>query len=221
MQYSTCRHLKEDGTYCGSPALADRSYCYYHLNLLGRRLRRAQALRRGLACPVQLPPLDSLRGIHIALAEVLEALAHGQLEPRAAGQMLYALQQTTSVLRAINEEAEWQDDDVDKTDDSRIRAFPGFEAQYGLPFGIDLEAPPEEALRQAEANPAAPPQPHTPPTPACVVRAEKGKTDPDDPSFNGLRQQLQFIEDKVRRNQQEKKTPASAALAEQEVADTA
>ena len=224
MQYSTCRHLKEDGTYCGVAALANRRYCYYHLNLRGRRLRRAQALRRGQSCPVQIPPLDTLRGIHIALTEVIDALAHGQIEPRAAGQMLYAIQQTTSVLRAINEEAEWQDDDLDDTDDSRIREFPNFEVQYGLPFGVDLEAPPEVALQQAEDNPAAPPPPEqseplTKSAPTRVVRAEK--RDADGPSYNDLRQQLQFIQDAVRRNEQEKKPPASAALEGEEAADTA
>jgi hypothetical protein len=30
MQYETCRHIKEDGTYCGSPALHEQKYCYYH-----------------------------------------------------------------------------------------------------------------------------------------------------------------------------------------------
>jgi len=227
MQYSTCRHLKEDGTYCGSPALADRSHCYYHLNILGRRLRRAQALRRGQSCPVYIPPLDSLRGIHVALTEVIDALAHGQIEPRAAGQMLYGLQQTTSVLRAMNEEAEWQDDDLDDTDDSRIREFPNFEAQYGLPFGLDLEAPPEVALQKAEDNPTAPPppqppQPVTKAAPARAVRAQKRSS--DGPSYNDLRERLQFIEDAVRRNEQERKPPASAAhegLEEEEDADTA
>jgi hypothetical protein len=28
-QYETCRHVKEDGAYCGSPALRERKYCYY------------------------------------------------------------------------------------------------------------------------------------------------------------------------------------------------
>ena len=166
-----------------------------------------------------IPPLDSLRGIHVALTEVIDALAHGQIEPRAAGQMLYGLQQTTSVLRRINEEAEWQDDDLDDTDDSRLREFPDFEAQYGLPFGVDLEAPPEVALQKAEANPAAPPppqqpQPVTKAAPARAVRAEK--RNPDGPSYNDLREQLQFLQDAVRRNEQEKKPPASAALEEEE-----
>lgn len=225
MQYSTCRHLKEDGIYCGSPALADRSYCYYHLTLRGRRLRRAQALRRGMSCPVQIPPLDSLRGIHIALTEVLDALAHGQIEARAAGQMLYAIQQTTSVLRAINEEAEWQDDDLDDTDDSRIREFPNFEAQYGLPFGIDLEAPPEVALQQAEALPSTPAAPPTAPPAPPVERAVSRKPaagEKREVSFQDLQQQLRIVQEAARRRDAEaKKPPASAAPVASEVADTA
>jgi hypothetical protein len=45
MQYETCRHVKEDGAYCGSPALRERKYCYYHLMERGRRLRRARPSR--------------------------------------------------------------------------------------------------------------------------------------------------------------------------------
>jgi len=175
---------------------------------------------------VYIPPLDSLRGIHVALTEVIDALAHGQIEPRAAGQMLYGLQQTTSVLRAMNEEAEWQDDDLDDTDDSRIREFPNFEAQYGLPFGLDLEAPPEVALQKAEDNPVSTPPPQSPQpvtkaAPARAVRAQKRSSD-DGPSYNDLREQLQFIEDAVRRHEQERKPPTSIALEEdEEAADTA
>ena len=41
MELRTCDHLKEDGVYCNSPALRGRDYCYFHLNLRGRRLNRA------------------------------------------------------------------------------------------------------------------------------------------------------------------------------------
>jgi hypothetical protein len=47
MQYPTCCHIKLDGTYCGSPFLRDRKYCYHHLMQRGRRLRRARALPLG------------------------------------------------------------------------------------------------------------------------------------------------------------------------------
>jgi hypothetical protein len=32
MSYRTCDHLKEDGVLCGSPALHNHNFCYFHLN---------------------------------------------------------------------------------------------------------------------------------------------------------------------------------------------
>ena len=59
-QYPTCTHMKEDGTYCGSPALVNRRYCYFHLTQRGRRLRRARALRDQVNYRLDLPPLEDL-----------------------------------------------------------------------------------------------------------------------------------------------------------------
>jgi hypothetical protein len=39
MYCRTCDHLKEDGVCCDSPALRGRNYCFFRLNLRGRRLK--------------------------------------------------------------------------------------------------------------------------------------------------------------------------------------
>ena len=44
MSFRTCDHLKEDGVYCNSPVLRGRNYCYFHLNVRGRRLAQPVAL---------------------------------------------------------------------------------------------------------------------------------------------------------------------------------
>src|SRR5215469_8021204 len=99
MQYQTCSHIKEDGTYCGSPALQSHKYCHHHLKARGRRLRRARALRDNLPYRLDLPALDDLAAVQVALSEIVQALGSGQLDHRAAGKMLYAIQQTTSVIK--------------------------------------------------------------------------------------------------------------------------
>jgi hypothetical protein len=99
MQYETCRHVKEDGIYCGSPALQDRKYCHHHLIARGRRLRRARALREQVPYRMELPALEDLTAVQVALSEIVQALGSGQLDHRAAGKMLYAIQQTTSVIK--------------------------------------------------------------------------------------------------------------------------
>ena len=103
MQYETCRHVKEDGTYCGSPSLRDREYCYYHLTERGRRLRRARALRDNLPYRIDIQSLDNPYAVRAALTDIVQALAAGQLDARIAGKMLYAIQQVTAANRRIEQ----------------------------------------------------------------------------------------------------------------------
>jgi len=186
MQYETCRHVKEDGTYCGSPALRDRKYCYYHLMQRGRRLRRARALRDNLPYRLEIQSLDNLYAVRAALTEIAQALAAGQLDPRTAGKLLYAIQQVSATNRRIEQleaaQLENKKDAKDRVpevrarlsganlgsryDDARIQEFPEFEKQLGLPPGADLDAEtdavPQQAdeeaeLRQSESMPLPPP----------------------------------------------------------------
>jgi hypothetical protein len=73
MSCRTCDHLKEDGIYCDSPALRGQNFCYYHLNVRGRRLQMARARRRGEACRLQLPVLDDMHAVQASLMQVLDA----------------------------------------------------------------------------------------------------------------------------------------------------
>jgi len=223
MQYPTCCHIKEDGTYCGSPALRDCKYCHYHLISRGRRLRRARALRDNVAYRLDLPPLEDLAAVQVALSEITLALGAGQLDHRAAGKMLYAIQQTTSVIKfrakleaAQSQTAQQSAENVSLTSVSyqgaasqvaeklspasgsyqgaasaappavesslgfspcdsaapptpspvRVQAYPGFEQEFGINPGADVDAAIDLALRQAdeeaerlhaEAPPAPPP----------------------------------------------------------------
>jgi len=167
MQYETCRHLHPDGAYCGSPALRDRKYCYYHLLERGRRLRRARALRDNQPYRLEIQSLDNLYAVRAALTDIAQALAAGQLDPRTAGELLYAIQQVTAANRRIEQmEAEAAKHQPHADDNSRVQECPEFEQKFGLPPGADLDAETdavlhkadEEAeLRQAESLPMPPP----------------------------------------------------------------
>jgi len=166
MQYETCRHVKEDGTYCGSPALRDRKYCYYHLMHRGRRLRRARALRDNLPYRLEIQSLDNLYAVRAALTEIAQALAAGQLEARIAGKLLYAIQQVSATNRRIERLEAAQLDNKDGVpqvraplsganlgspkDDARIQEFPEFEKQFGIPPEADLDAETDAVLQQAD-----------------------------------------------------------------------
>ena len=168
MQYETCRHVKEDGAYCGSPALRERKYCYYHLMQRGRRLRRARALRDDLPYRLEIQSLDNLYAVRAALTDIAQALAAGQLEPRTAGKLLYAIQQVSSTNRRIEqmEAAVAKGLGSQPDDNSRIQEYPDFEKQLGLPPDVDLDvviaaveqkADEEAKYRKEDALPEPPP----------------------------------------------------------------
>ena len=172
MSFTTCRHLHPDGAYCGSPALRERKYCYYHLMERGRRLRRARALRDNQPYRLEIQSLDNLYAVRAALTDIAQALAAGQLDPRAAGKLLYAIQQVSSTNRRIEqmEAAQLENrknaPDQPHADDSHVQECPEFEAKFGLPPGADLDAvtdavlqkaDEEAALRHAESLPEPPP----------------------------------------------------------------
>ncbi len=169
MQYETCHHVKEDGAYCGSPALRDNKYCYYHLMQRGRRLRRARALRDNVPYRLDIPSLDSPYAVRNAISEIAQAIAAHQLEPLAAGKLLYAVQLAAANNRRIEKmEAKAAKEAVgSQTDDnSRIHEYPEFEKQFGIPPGADLDAETDAVFqradeevqyRQSESFPVLPP----------------------------------------------------------------
>src|SRR5271165_4795265 len=180
MSFTTCRHLHPDGAYCGSRALRERKYCYYHLMERGRRLRRARALRDNQPYRLQIPSLDNPYAIRAALSDVAQALAAGQLDPRVAGKLLYAIQLARAENKLIAQmEAEAAKDAVPQVrapllganlgshdDNSRLQEYPDLEQKLGLPPGADLDAEiavvernavEEEQLRQRESLPTPPP----------------------------------------------------------------
>jgi hypothetical protein len=197
MQYETCRHVKPDGAFCGSPALNNRKYCYYHLECRGRRLRRARALRDRVPYRVEIPPLDDLGSMQLALSEIVQALGAGQLDHRTGGKMLYAIQQAASLMkfRAKLEAAQPESQAVPQVRASllganlgspcdhvsRVHEYPGFEQEFGINPGTDVDAETartlrkadEEAeLRQADVLPAPPLGPRLSPVQFRVYREE-------------------------------------------------
>ena len=176
MQYETCRHLKPDGAYCGSPALQNRKYCFHHLTERGRRLRRARALRDNVPYRLEIPSLVDFDAVQFALTEITQAVGTGQLDHRAAGKMLYAVQQATSVIkyRAKLQAAQSETMQSETTTAakepvpqvraplsganlslpadgiSRVQEYPGFEQEFGIAAGTDVDTEITSTLHQAE-----------------------------------------------------------------------
>jgi hypothetical protein len=88
--YPLCRHTKTNGRRCQSPALSTSAFCHFHHKL--RRTRRSTiGSGPGLSSHV-LHPLRGAQSIQHALSMVISGLATGQIHPKQAGKMLFALQ---------------------------------------------------------------------------------------------------------------------------------
>ncbi len=148
----TCGHVLESGRFCDSVALGGRKYCRFHLCERGRRLKMARARARGPRWRLDLPPLEDMHAVQSSIMRVLEALNHGVLEKGVGGLMLYGLQQAATNLRCPQEIWD-QASRFEVADGEGPTEYANFEADYGLPQGIDVDIPPEVAF--PEATPAA------------------------------------------------------------------
>src|SRR5271165_4964315 len=163
-----CLHVMEDGVFCRIAALSGRQYCYRHLRLRGQQMRMARAIAQRQPYQVVLPPLDDMQAVQAALAHVAAALSAGLLERHRAGLLLYTLQQASSNLRFLaRAEAQARarsnvaecapplspsvGDGVEPSGPQRVvEEYPGFEAEFGLPPGLDLTLPPQVAFPPPE-----------------------------------------------------------------------
>jgi len=145
MEYKTCTHTYDSGRACKSAAATGREFCGYHLRYRGRLLRMAQFRARHQPFDITLPPLDSLCSIHSALSQVAEALAADMIDPRRAQGLLKALRFAKENLKDSlkDDNTHWHDTPYYSVDAS---AYDNFEAEYGLPEGLDLSAPPDIAF---------------------------------------------------------------------------
>jgi hypothetical protein len=88
-----CAHVKPSGMRCGSPAMRDIEFCYYHKRThIGPRLLYPT-----------MTMLEDGHGVQAALMEVLCAIMDGVLSDRQAALMLYGLQTAASNLKRVEQ----------------------------------------------------------------------------------------------------------------------
>jgi hypothetical protein len=147
--------VKTNGKFCGSPALADDLYCYYHRSTRERTKRQLRHARQSK--PLQLPLLEDRESIQTAIGDVLNAILADRIDARKAGLLLYGLQTAASNARDCDFELSEYDEQID--------AYSEYE-QASLQEEIDDEIAEEAAAAQPEVTPTADPQPAPKPAPA-------------------------------------------------------
>ena len=105
-----CCHIKQNGVCCGSPALRGHDFCYYHQNR--REQRRRQFAEKPYAlgrAAFDLPTLEDINAIQVALEETIRAVLEDRIELKRAAQVLWGLQVASANARRVRLEPHWKD----------------------------------------------------------------------------------------------------------------
>jgi len=79
-----CAHRKTNGISCGSPALKDKPYCYFHDRWREQHIDVLDGTPFYQNVEADLPILEDANSIQMALTKVFHMLLAGLLEPRFA-----------------------------------------------------------------------------------------------------------------------------------------
>ena len=100
-----CQHIKVNGTQCGSPALSNQNFCYYHQGCRPKVLTIRANCRDYSSVDFLLPAFEDANSIQFALRRVTELILINQLDYKKSGLLLYALQIASSNLKRIEAES--------------------------------------------------------------------------------------------------------------------
>jgi hypothetical protein len=90
-QTARCEHIKSNGVRCGSPALRDEIYCYFH-HIWRKENDRQPFLPDPNGMVWNLPILEDADGIQMAIQLVLDSVLCNKMDLRRANTLLYGLQ---------------------------------------------------------------------------------------------------------------------------------
>src|SRR5215471_1823463 len=87
-----CRHIRTNGTQCGSPALREKEFCYYHQQNQPRAVELYIDGERYSDGEFMLPVFEDAHSIQTALRQVVHLMFQRRIDRKDAGLMLHALQ---------------------------------------------------------------------------------------------------------------------------------
>jgi len=125
---------------CGSPSLLDHRKCYYHQRMEGRRMRAARARALCRTVPLDIPPLEDLDSVQIALQETTHAMLERRIDRQIASLVLYALQQAATNLMAMDRHKK----EFPGEETLRVTRYPSYEHDFGLDEPLPAQPDPVE-----------------------------------------------------------------------------
>ncbi len=97
-----CQHRKTNGVSCGSPALHDKPYCYFHDRWREQHIDVFNGTPYMQNVDADLPILEDANSVQMALTKVFHMLLAGLLEPKFAKSLIYCLSIAAQNLRYCN-----------------------------------------------------------------------------------------------------------------------
>jgi hypothetical protein len=96
-----CRHIKANGTQCGSPALRSKKFCFYHQNNRPLGIGTYSKKDDSFSQAFDLPIFEDAHSIQAVLRQVSKMILINEIELKPAGLLLYALQIASSNLKRL------------------------------------------------------------------------------------------------------------------------
>jgi hypothetical protein len=99
-----CRHVKTNGTQCGSPALKGKEVCYYHEQNRPQAVELYLEGERYCDGQIVMPVFEDAHSIQTVIRQVVQLMLQRRIDRKDAGLMLYALQIASGNLKTMQTE---------------------------------------------------------------------------------------------------------------------
>ena len=97
-----CRHIKVNGTQCGSPALHKKNFCFYHQGKRPKRIDCYYKPDEYATGEITLPYFEDAHSIQSVIRETVHMVLQKRLGEKTASVVLYALQIASSNLQRMD-----------------------------------------------------------------------------------------------------------------------
>ena len=95
-----CRHIKVSGTQCGSPALRNKIFCFYHHKDRPVPVECYSDIEYATG-EINLPFFEDAHSIQAVIRQVVQMVLQKRIERKTASLLLYALQIASSNLKRM------------------------------------------------------------------------------------------------------------------------
>src|ERR1035437_8071372 len=99
-----CRHVKTNGTQCGSPAVKGKELCFYHERNRPQPVELYMDGERYCDSQIVLAVFEDAHSIQTVIRQVVQLMLARRIERKEAGLLLYALQIASGNLKTMQAE---------------------------------------------------------------------------------------------------------------------